>query len=106
MADDPMWALVMFDAPVKSAEQRASATRFRNTLLDYGFSMVQYSVYAKYLPTGVTGVPTLRAIRNRVPYQAKVRILFVSDRQWANMQRFYGEIQEFHAEKPQQLMFF
>lgn len=50
MADDAMWCLVMFDLPVETKEQRREATRFRHDLLDWGFIMVQFSVYAKYWP--------------------------------------------------------
>ena len=32
-----MWLIVMFDLPVIEREERKSATRFRNDLLDMGF---------------------------------------------------------------------
>lgn len=45
-----MWCMVMFDLPVKTTRQRREAMRFRNLLLDMGYGMVQYSVYARYTP--------------------------------------------------------
>ena len=42
-----MWVMVMFDLPVVSAEDRKQSTDFRNRLLDLGFEMVQFSVYAR-----------------------------------------------------------
>ena len=42
-----MWLMVFFDLPVKTKEQRRSATQFRNFLLNDGYMMLQYSVYSR-----------------------------------------------------------
>ena len=44
------WLLVMFDLPVLTKEQRKAASDFRNDLLDDGYFMVQFSVYARACP--------------------------------------------------------
>src|SRR5688572_3036734 len=41
------WILAMFDLPVVTKKERKVATRFRNDLLDEGFLMIQFSVYAR-----------------------------------------------------------
>ena len=41
------WLMVAFDLPVKTKEERKRATDFRNFLLDDGFQMIQFSVYAR-----------------------------------------------------------
>lgn len=41
------WILVAFDLPVLSKKQRKAATGFRQWLLDDGFHMLQFSVYAR-----------------------------------------------------------
>ncbi|KAF4530358.1 hypothetical protein B566_EDAN018497 [Ephemera danica] len=43
-----MWILVMFDLPVTEKTERKAATDFRNTLLDMGFEMSQFSVYMRF----------------------------------------------------------
>ena len=43
-----MWMIVMFDLPVVLKEERKAATAFRNSLLDMGFEMSQFSVYARF----------------------------------------------------------
>ena len=43
-----MWMIVMFDLPVGTDKERKRATKFRNFLLDEGFSMSQFSVYLKF----------------------------------------------------------
>ena len=62
-----MWCLVMFDLPVKTKEQRHDATEFRNVLLDLGYSMVQFSVYARYTPTQSGNRTTIRVIKKNLP---------------------------------------
>lgn len=101
-----MWCLVLFDLPVKTKPQRREATRFRNFLLDIGFSMVQYSVYAKFWPTGGQDVPTLRAIKSNLPPGGQVRMLAVTDRQWGTAHRFENAKAVEEEQGPQQLTIF
>ena len=106
MADDPMWCLVMFDLPVETKRQRREATRFRNDLLDWGFCMVQFSVYVKYWPTGGQDHATLRAIKSHLPEGGQVRVLALTDRQWATGLRFDNARPRKEAGSPEQLMIF
>jgi hypothetical protein len=41
------WILTMFDLPVMTDKERKAATKFRNDLLDNGYLMIQFSVYAR-----------------------------------------------------------
>src|SRR3546814_3979615 len=43
-----MWIFVMFDLPVGTKKQMHDATKFREFLLDQGFEMSQFSVYARF----------------------------------------------------------
>ena len=46
-----MWLLVLFDLPVGTeGGGRKSVAKFRNTLLDPGFEMAQFSVYLEFCP--------------------------------------------------------
>ncbi|WP_048726364.1 MULTISPECIES: CRISPR-associated endonuclease Cas2 [Micrococcales] len=106
MADDPMWCLVMFDLPVETKSQRREATRFRHDLLDWGFCMVQFSVYVKYWPTGGQDHATLRAIKTHLPEGGQVRVLALTDRQWATGLRFDNAKPRKEPGCPEQLMIF
>ena len=46
-----MWLVICFDLPVGDKNERRDATRFRNRLLDEGFTMKQWSVYNRYFST-------------------------------------------------------
>ncbi|OFR33290.1 CRISPR-associated endonuclease Cas2 [Actinomyces sp. HMSC065F11] len=106
MADDPMWLLVMFDLPVKTNEQVRLANRFRTILLDSGFSMVQFSIYARYTPAGGSDTRMLRIIKSNIPYGGKVRILFLTDKQWSGMAKYSNAVEEKPEKAPEQLAFF
>jgi CRISPR-associated protein Cas2 len=41
------WSLVMFDLPVLTDKERKVASRFRKDLLDSGYLMIQWSIYAR-----------------------------------------------------------
>lgn len=106
MADDPMWCVVMFDLPTKSKEERRCYQAFRSLLLDNGFVRTQYSIYAKFSPAGVLSQRAVKAIKSAVPPAGEIRILHVSDKQWASTIRFCNAAEERFDEKPEQLSLF
>ncbi len=101
-----MWCLVMFDLPVKTAVQRRNATGFRNLLLDMGFAMVQYSVYAKYSPTQTGNRFAVKQIKAALPADGVVRVVHVTDTQWAKALRFSGTKPDTDDETPTTLTLF
>lgn len=103
---DPMWALLMFDLPVKTAAQRRRYTQFRNLLLDNGFVRTQYSVYARYSPSGVLTQRLVSTIKGNVPEGGEIRILHVTDKEWAATIRFSNAVEVPPESAPEQLMFF
>ncbi len=84
-----MWLFVMFDLPVTTRKERKQATGFRNNLLDLGFEMSQFSVYLKYCASGEKAESVGSRIQHQLPPGGKVDILTVTDKQFANMKRFY-----------------
>lgn len=95
-----MWCLVMFDLPVKTKRQRREATQFRNLLLDMGYGMVQYSVYARYTPTQAGNRSTIQVIKENLPPKGHVRILHISDHQWSTSLRFSSMRRDVEGETP------
>jgi CRISPR-associated protein Cas2 len=101
-----MWLFAMFDMPVETREQRREQTRFRNALKREGFSMLQYSVYARYCPSEESAEVYRRHVKATLPHEGQVRMLAVTDRQFAKMEIFYGEKAAKVEQAPQQLMLF
>ncbi|MDR0505190.1 MAG: CRISPR-associated endonuclease Cas2 [Bifidobacteriaceae bacterium] len=81
----------MFDLPVLTKQQRRDATRFRLLLLDCGYIRVQLSVYAKFSPTASSIIPSIRKVKMGLPPGGEVRILAVTDHQWASADRFSND---------------
>jgi CRISPR-associated protein Cas2 len=85
-----MWMVVMFDLPVVLREERKAATDFRNSLLDLGFSMSQFSVYMRFC-TSQTQIETLCGrIERMLPEGGKVSILQFTDKQYERIVSFHG----------------
>ena len=59
--------MVMFDLPTKTKQERRAYAGFRRFLLDNGFSQIQFSVYAWYIPTGHLSVRLMKGIKHNLP---------------------------------------
>jgi CRISPR-associated protein Cas2 len=84
------WLLAMFDLPVMTRAQRQAATRFRNDLLDHGFLMIQYSVYARPCVNFEQVKKHMQTIEKLVPAAGNVRLLYITDQQWARSVNVVG----------------
>lgn len=98
--------LVMFDLPVVEKAERKAATDFRNTLLDLGFEMAQFSVYMRFC----AGQPQADTLANKVeaalPKGGKVNILFFTDKQYERIMTFRGRAQQPPQKPPDQFNLF
>jgi CRISPR-associated protein Cas2 len=101
-----MWSLVMFDLPVLTKSQRQAAVRFRNLLLDLAYQRVQLSVYVRFSPTPSSLAPAIRRIKGNLPEGGEVRIISISDHQWAGAFRFSDVEHGLPSEVPTQLTIF
>lgn len=86
-----MWIVVMFDLPVLLKKQRKAATRFRKDLMNDGFWMIQYSVYARPCPSDENAEVHLARVQLALPADGQVRILQVTDKQYARMKVYFGK---------------
>ena len=101
-----MWLFAMFDLPVETPENRRDYTRFRKTLLRAGFMQLQYSVYARYIPSEEAAQVHRAAVRRALPPKGQVRVLAITDHQFAKMEVFLGKKTEAAEEPPEQYMLF
>jgi CRISPR-associated protein Cas2 len=101
-----MWLIVFFDLPVKSKEQRKSATQFRNFLLNDGYMMLQYSVYSRTCRAQDAVDKHIRRALDKLPHTGSVRALQVTDKQYARMKILLGNQMAEETRGAQQLLFF
>ena len=85
------WILAMFDLPVLTKPQRQIASRFRVRLRKEGYLMIQYSVYARPCVTVEQLETHAERVRKFAPATGNVRLLFMTDQQWANSHTILGE---------------
>ena len=92
-----MRILIFFDLPVKTAAERREAARFRKFLLNDGYHMLQYSVYARVC-NGVDAVEKHRArVRQNLPDNGSIRLLVITEKQYEAIDILLGRLVEADA---------
>ena len=87
-----MRILVFFDLPVKTKNERREATRFRNFLLNDGYHMIQFSVYARVC-NGTDAVEKHRArVKRNLPANGSVRMLVITEKQYESIDILLGKL--------------
>jgi CRISPR-associated protein Cas2 len=101
-----MWLVALFDLPVVTPKDRRHYARFRKALLKDGFIMLQYSVYARYCASEEGSETHRKRVRESCPDEGEVRLLAVTDHQYAKMEVYVGAKREPTEQPPVQLEFF
>ena len=76
------WLVVAFDLPVGTKEERKSATDFRKFLIDDGYQMIQFSVYARACVSFARQQTHLERLKKNLPPEGSIRAIFVTRAQW------------------------
>lgn len=101
-----MWVMAMFDLPTDTQKARRAYTRFRRALLEDGFVMMQYSVYARHCASFDNADLHARRMGTLVPAEGEVRFLTITDRQFGRMQVYVGKKRQPTPATPPQLELF
>jgi len=104
------WILAMFDLPVVTKEERKTATKFRKFLLDDGYVMINYSVYARPCVNWEKMRKHAERLEPAAPPGGNIRVLFITDKQWVDALVVIGkDYMERHTHEspdmPEQLAF-
>lgn len=94
-----MWIFCMFDLPVRTKREMRMATRFRNTLLNFGFSMKQFSVYIKCCTSLDSAKILCKNLKTSIPENGSVTFLYVTDKQYLMTDNFLGKNSEENEEE-------
>ena len=85
-----MRLMVFFDLPTATKKDRKEYSLFRKFLIKNGFMMMQFSVYVR-ICNGIDAVAKHRArVEAEVPQNGSVRVLVVTDKQFASMDILTG----------------
>ncbi len=101
-----MWLFVLFDLPVDSRDARRQYALFRKHLLKKGFTMLQFSVYARYCASEDSNEILKKKVIGALPPEGQVRLMAVTDKQFGKMEVYYGNKREPTEDPPMQMSFF
>jgi len=101
-----MWLMAMFDLPVLTKPQRKAAAQFRKNLQKDGFSMFQFSVYARHCASGESADVHETRVKTMIPPEGMVSVLRITDKQFGDIKNFCGRKTKPQPAAPKQLEFF
>jgi len=101
-----MWVVAMFDLPVDTKAARRAYTLFRKFLLQDGFVKMQFSVYIRHCASEENAHVHIQRIESAVPGDGEVRVLSITDKQFARMRVFWGKRRKPPEPPPVQLELF
>ena len=101
-----MWVMVLFDLPTETKKERKLAAKFRKDLLGDGFGMFQYSIYIRHCASVENSEVHVKRVKNMIPTTGKVCIMSITDKQFGEIQIFYGKKEKPPHPEPIQLELF
>ena len=85
-----MWVLVFFDLPTDTRKHRKTYATFRKALMQDGFSMIQFSIYARHCASAQNATVHVQRVKNMLPNEGNICIMTITDKQFGNMEIFNG----------------
>lgn len=101
-----MWVLVFFDLPTETKADRKRYAKFRNSLLDDGFAMFQFSIYLRHCSSRENADVHIKRVKRILPESGHVGIICITDKQFGQMEIFIGKKEMSIPDIPQQLELF
>ena len=101
-----MWLFVLFDLPTETSIDRKRASRFRNKLIQGGFTMAQYSVYVRHCPSFENLAVHKRRVRKVLPPKGQISMIHITDKQFGQIENFWSAQVRDLPDTPQQTEMF
>lgn len=86
-----MWVMVLFDLPTETKKERKIYADFRKKLLKDGFTMFQFSIYLRHCPSKDNADVHIKRVKLELPEHGHIGILCITDKQFGDMDLFYGK---------------
>jgi CRISPR-associated protein Cas2 len=101
-----MWVFVHFDLPTETKKDKKEYTTFRKFLMQDGFHMLQYSMYARHCSSRENAEVHKKRVHDRLPPFGQVIVFEITDAQFARLQFFQGKKPSRRPSQPMQLELF
>ena len=86
-----MWILVLFDLPTETKKDKKAYALFRKNLQRDGFTMFQFSIYVRHCASQENAAVHIKRVKSFLPEYCNVGIICITDKQFANIELFYGK---------------
>ena len=86
-----MWVLVLFDLPTETKKDKKAYADFRKNLQRDGFTMFQLSIYVRHCPSSENAAVHIKRVKSFLPDFGKVGIMCITDKQFGQIELFYGK---------------
>lgn len=86
-----MWILVLFDLPTETKKDKKAYALFRKNLQRDGFTMFQFSIYVRHCASQENAAVHIKRVKSFLPEYGNVGIICITDKQFANIELFYGK---------------
>lgn len=80
-----MRLILFFDLPMNTKQERRVYSKFRKYLITNGFTMLQFSVYAKIFPNRISLFQYIEGLKRNIPSKGSIRIMAVTEKQYEKM---------------------
>ena len=101
-----MWVLVLFDLPTETKKDKKAYTDFRKNLQKDGVTMFQFSIYVRHCASQENAQVHIKRVKSFLPDYGKVGIMCITDKQFGDIEIFYGKKLQDVKPKEQQLELF
>ena len=86
-----MWLLVLFDLPTETKRDIRAYTVFRKNLIKDGFTMFQFSIYIRHCASIENAEVHIKRVKSFLPEYGKVGVICITDKQFGNIELFFGK---------------
>ena len=86
-----MWILVFFDLPTETKKDRKAYANFRKRVQFDGFTMFQFSIYIRHCASMENAQVHIKRVKSILPEYGQVGIMCITDKQFGNIELFYGK---------------
>lgn len=86
-----MWVLVLFDLPTDTKKDKKAYADFRKNLQKDGFTMFQFSIYVRHCASSENADVHIKRVKSFLPEFGQVGIICITDKQFGNIELFYGK---------------
>ena len=83
--------LVLFDLPTETKKEKKAYSDFRKNLQRDGFTMFQFSIYVRHCASQENAAVHIKRVKSFLPEHGQIGIMCITDKQFGNIELFYGK---------------